>query len=185
MNPSGHLPFSWEKRWEDCAAFSHYPAYGEKTPDNDYKEGVFLGYRWLDSKGIQPLFPFGFGLSYTTFEFSDIKVTRDEGKSGNYLASVTVKNTGSRQGAEVVQLYVEPPVANVPRPIRELRGFARVVLKPGERREVTIPFSDRDLAYWNPISEGWNLTPGLYTAAAGSSSEDLPVHAGFEIPERK
>ena len=114
-----------------------------------------------------------------------MKVAPDKRKAGNYLASVTVKNTGSRQGAEVVQLYVEPPVANVPRPIRELRGFARVVLKPGERREVTIPFSDRDLAYWNPISEGWNLTPGLYTAAAGSSSEDLPVHAGFEIPERK
>lgn len=181
VNPSGHLPFSWEKRWEDCAAFSHYPAYEEKTHYNDYKEGVFLGYRWLDSKRIQPLFPFGFGLSYTTFEFSDIKVTRDEGKSGNYLASVTVKNTGSRQGAEVVQLYVEPPVANVPRPIRELRGFFRVVLKPGQSREVKIPFSRRDLAYWNPASGEWTVTPGSYTAAAGSSSRDLPVHAGFEV----
>jgi len=184
-NPSGRLPFSWERRLEDSAAYGHYPSYEDKFPNNDYREGVFLGYRWFDSKGIRPLFPFGFGLSYTTFEFSTMKVAPDKRKAGNYLASVTVKNTGSRQGAEVVQLYVEPPVANVPRPIRELRGFARVVLKPGERREVTIPFSDRDLAYWNPISEGWNLTPGLYTAAAGSSSEDLPVHAGFEIPERK
>ena len=184
-NPSGRLPFSWEKRWEDCAAYGHYPSLSDKLPNNDYTEGVFLGYRWFDSKRIRPLFPFGFGLSYTTFEFSSMKVVPDKIKAGNYLASVSVMNTGAREGTEVVQLYVEPPVANVPRPIRELRGFARVVLKPGERREVKIPFSDRDLAYWNPTSEGWIVTPGLYTAAAGSSSEDLLVHAGFEIPERK
>ena len=184
-NPSGRLPFSWERHWEDCAAFGHYPSYMDKSPNNDYAEGVFLGYRWFDAKGIRPLFPFGFGLSYTTFEFSDMKVVASGDKEGAFIASVSVKNTGSREGAEVVQLYVEAPNADVPRPVRELRGFARVVLKPGECREVTIPFARRDLAYWNPISREWTVTPGSYTAAVGSSSEDLPVHAGFEIPERK
>jgi beta-glucosidase len=184
VNPSGKLPFSWEKRLEDLAAYGHYPTWGEKSLNNDYQEGVFLGYRWFDVKGIKSLFPFGFGLSYTTFEFSDLKVVPSGDKEGSFIASISVKNTGGREGAEVVQLYVEPPVANVPRPIRELRGFARVVLKPGERREVKIPFSRRDLAYWNPTPGGWTVTPGLYTAAAGSSSEDLPLHVGFEIPER-
>jgi beta-glucosidase len=184
-NPSGRLPFSWEKRWEDSAAYGHYPSYEDKAPNNDYAEGVFLGYRWFDAKGIKPLFPFGFGLSYTTFAFSDMKVVPSGDKEGTLTASVTVKNTGMREGGEVVQLYVEPPKAEVPRPVRELRGFTRVVLKAGERREVKIPFARRDLAYWNPTSREWTVSEGSYTAAAGSSSQDLPVRACFEIPQRK
>lgn len=180
VNPSGKLPFSWEKRWEDCAAYGHYPSSGEKAPDNDYAEGVFLGYRWFDSKGIKPLFPFGHGLSYTRFRFSDLKVATDQKDS--FKATVTLTNTGQRAGAEVVQLYVEPPAAEVPRPVRELRGFTRVELKPGESRQVSIPFSKADLAYWNPSTKAWVITPGTYHAHVGSSSENLPVKADFLLP---
>ena len=179
VNPSGKLPFSWEKRWEDSAAYGHYPAYGEKSPNNDYDEGVFLGYRWFDSQGIKPLYPFGHGLSYTTFEFSDLKVKA--GKEGSLKATVTVRNSGKRSGSEIVQLYVEPPASDVPRPVRELRGFARVELQPGESREVTTTFERQDLAYWNPATRGWVVTPGTYHAAAGSSSADLPLKSDFQI----
>jgi beta-glucosidase len=124
-NPSGKLAFSWEKRWEDSAAFGNYPTYEKGEGDkNTYKEGVFLGYRWFDSQNIEPLFPFGFGLSYTDFAYADLKVVA--AKDGRYTASAVIKNTGARAGAEVVQLYIQPPVTSVPRPVRELKpGFPR------------------------------------------------------------
>ncbi len=114
-NPAGRLAFSWDKRWEDCAAYGNYPT--SKTPAaNTYKEGVFAGYRWFDSrKDIEPLFPFGYGLSYTTYDFSGLKVSAPDDK-GNITATATIKNTGARAGDEVVQLYVQPPEAPVPRP---------------------------------------------------------------------
>ncbi len=173
VNPSGKLPFSWEKRWEDCAAYGNYPT-AESGRVNTYKEGVFLGYRWFDAKGIEPLFPFGYGLSYTTFRFSDFRVASN---GGNLTATVTVTNTGTRDGAEIAQVYVEPPKGAVPRPVRELKGFARVSLKAGESKTVNIPCDD--LSYWDPGAKAWTVTPGEYVARVGDSSRQLYLSANF------
>jgi beta-glucosidase len=175
VNPSGKLPFSWEKRWEDSAAFGNYPT-AAAPGANTYKEGVFLGYRWFDHQNIEPLFPFGFGLSYTTFRFSDLKVANTDGK---LCATVTVTNTGARDGAEIAQVYVQPPKCSVPRPVRELKGFARVMLKAGESRTVTIPCDD--LAWWNPATKAWTVTPGDYVAIVGDSSRHLALSAKFRL----
>jgi beta-glucosidase len=178
-NPSGKLAFSWEKRWQDSAAYGNYPT--KETPtSNTYKEGVFLGYRWFDSKKIEPLFPFGYGLSYTTFEYSDLKLSEPDSE-GNITATATIKNTGKVAGAEIAQLYVQPPAANVPRPVRELKGFTRLELQPGESKTATITFSRDDLAYWDPTAKKWTVTPGGYVVAVGGSSRQLPLHADLKF----
>ena len=174
--PSGKLAFSWEKRWKDSAAYGNYPSYDENPVRcNTYKEGVFLGYRWFDSQKIEPLFPFGFGLSYTRFAYSGLTITA--GKDGNYTARAVIKNTGTRPGAEVVQLYVQPPAASVPRPLRELKGFTRVELAPGESKTVSIALDRHSLAYWDPGSKQWTVTPGHYVVAVGTSSAKLNLQA--------
>jgi beta-glucosidase len=173
VNPSGKLPFSWEQRWEDCAAYGNYPTAQDPT-SNTYKEGVFLGYRWFDAKGIEPLFPFGHGLSYTTFRFSDLKVSST---GGNPIVTVTVTNTGARKGAEVAQVYVAPPKCPVRRPVRELKGFAKVELNPGESKTVIIPCDD--LSYWDPMKKAWTITPGEYVVSVGDSSRQRYLSAKF------
>jgi beta-glucosidase len=179
-NPSGKLPFSWEKQWEDSAAYGNYPTAADPR-SNTYKEGVFLGYRWFDVKGTEPLFPFGFGLDYTSFTFSSPLVTTDANRIIEVTA--TIRNTGSRAGAEVIQVYVEPPKADVPRPVRELKAFSKVLLQPGESKTVTMPIAPADLAYWDPGTKAWVITPGLYTARIGDSSRNLPLTAQFAIPQ--
>ena len=173
VNPSGKLPFSWEKRLEDIASYGNYPT-AQHPESNTYKEGVFLGYRWFDAKDIAPLFPFGFGLSYTTFRFSDLKVSST---GGNPVVTVTVTNSGSRKGAEVAQVYIAPPKGPAPRPVRELKGFAKVQLDPGESRSVTIPCDD--LSYWDPDKKAWTVTPGDYAVSVGDSSRTLTLSARF------
>ena len=175
-NPSGKLPFSWEKRWEDSAAYGNYPS-AQHPSANTYKEGVFLGYRWFDSKDREPLFPFGFGLGYTSFELTDAKAI----KGDDIAVSATVKNTGTRAGEEVVQLYIEPPAGDVPRPVRELKAFTKVALAAGQSAQVTMHIARADLAYWNPGTKGWVVTPGGYTARVGDSSGNLPLKAGFSL----
>jgi beta-glucosidase len=174
--PSGKLTFSWEKRWQDCAAYGNYPT-DENHGKNDYAEGVFLGYRWFDSRSITPLFPFGFGLSYTTFAYSNLQI--QTAADGSLSATFSVENTGTLAGDEVSQLYVSPPSCPTPRPVHELKGFARTSLKPGETKSVTIPIPHDDLAYWNPETKQWIVTPGTYTAQVGASSRELPLHAAF------
>lgn len=179
VSPSGRLPFSWEKKWEDCAAYSNYPEYGKKPFQNTYKEGVFLGYRWFDKRGIAPLFPFGFGLSYTSFSYADLEVKADSGDF--FTATVSLKNTGGCPGAEVVQLYVAPPQGGTPRPVRELKGFTRRQLSRGESQRVKITFSSKDLAYWEPKTKQWTVAPGQYEILVGSSSANLPLRTSIQI----
>ena len=179
-NPSGKLPFSWEKKWEDCAAYGNYPEYSKKPYTNDYKEGVFLGYRWFDKKGIAPLFPFGFGMSYTSFSYSGLQVSRDAGQS--YKVTAVLTNVGDRLGAEISQLYISPPDGKVPRPLRELKGFVRTSLAAKESRTISITFNRNDLGYWNPQSKTWTVAPGLYEVFLGSSSVNLPVHIMLRVP---
>jgi beta-glucosidase len=183
-NPSGKLPFSWEKRWEDSAAYGNYPTAGNPYA-NTYKEGVFLGYRWFDAKGIAPLFPFGYGLSYTTFALSDpiARIENSDSNSGSsdIEVTVTVRNTGARAGVETIQAYVHPPTADAPRPVRELKAFSKVALQPGESKSVTMHIARGDLAYWNPASKNWVVTSGGYTVEIGDSSRNLPLKTGFSL----
>jgi beta-glucosidase len=179
-NPSGRLPFSWEKQWEDSAAYGSYPT-AQDPKANTYKEGLFLGYRWFDAKGIEPLFPFGFGLGYTTFVISSATAALDANQ--NIAVTATIRNTGAHSGSDVIQVYIEPPKAGAPRPIRQLKAFQRVALTPGESQTVTLPIARADLAYWDPATKAWAVTPGAYTARIGDSSRDLPLKAEFSIAE--
>jgi beta-glucosidase len=172
-NPSGKLPVSLEKRWEDNATFNSY-----HDPDGDkkvfYSEGVFLGYRHFDAKGVEPLYPFGFGLSYTTFEFGNLKADRKKFKDGEAVTvSLEVKNTGKREGAEVVQIYVSDPVSSVPRPPKELKAFAKVSLKPGEKKTVTFTLPPDAFQFFHPDKKAWTAEPGEFVLMAGSSSRDI------------
>jgi beta-glucosidase len=170
VNPSGHLPDTFEKDWPDSPAFGHYP--GDKIKV-EYPEGIYVGYRWYDKKKIEPRFPFGYGLSYTTFEMKNLKQVTNGDQIG---CSVDVTNTGARAGSTVAQLYIRPP-ANEPvdRPVQELKGFARVDLKPGETKTVSFPLDARSFSHWDVESHGWKTLPGEYEIAVGQSSRDIAV----------
>jgi len=176
VNPGAKLPFSYEKRQEDNASWGNYPGGHNRV---EYKEGIFVGYRWLDDRKIEPLFPFGYGLSYTTFKYDDLRVTR--GDDGVYTADFSLTNSGARAGAEIAQLYVEPPAGTVPRPVRELKGFARVALAPGESRRVFIPLDSGAFAYFSEEDGAWKTGPGSYGIAVGASSRDLRARAAVEV----
>ena len=186
-NPSAKLPFSWEKKWEDSPAYGNFPT--RETPTaNTYSEGVLLGYRYYDTKKIEPLFPFGFGLSYTTFAFDKLQVATVNSALGTTAAkslnaTFTVTNTGTMTGTEVAQLYVAPPPASVVRPVHELKGFTRITLQPGESRQVTIPVPQDELAYWDPASKKWTVTPGEYEIQVGDSSRNLPQKATVTVAD--
>ena len=180
-NPSGKLPISWWSREEDDPTFhSYYPAPGSK--DVKYSEGVFVGYRADGRDGREPEFPFGFGLSYTRFAFSNLTVTPAPASAdGPITVSFKVSNTGTRAGAEVAQVYVSDPSATVPRPERELKGFERVVLKPGESRAVTVRLNRRSLAYWDTASHQWKVDSGRFAVRVGDSSENTPLEREFMV----
>jgi beta-glucosidase len=180
-SPSGKLPASFERRWEDNPTFnSYYPKSGEKRVT--YSEGIFLGYRHYDRSTVKPRFPFGFGLSYTTFKYSDLQISP---AAGNASAPVTVtfnvKNTGSRKGAEISELYVGDSHAAVPRPVKELKGFAKVELQPGETKRVTISLDQRALSYYNVSKSAWKAEPGDFAILVGSSSAQIELQGKFTL----
>jgi beta-glucosidase len=174
-SPSGKLPASFERRWEDNPTFnSYYPKSGEKRVT--YSEGVFLGYRYYDHSNVKPLFPFGFGLSYTTFEYSDLKISpRSASVGAPVTITFSVKNTGSREGAEVTELYVGDSHASVPRPVKELKGFAKVLLKPGETKRVTISLDQRAFSYYGLSTSAWRAEPGDFSILVGKSSSQIEL----------
>ncbi len=181
VNPSGHLPISFERRWADNPV---HDSYYVNAPDNtvDYKEGVFVGYRGYEHNGVKPLYPFGYGLSYTTFAFGHLAVTPAAPKAGESVTvSFDVTNTGSRAGAAVPQLYLGNPTASVPRPARELKGFARVELKPGETRHVTLPLDARAMSFWDVQSHAWKQEPGKFTVFVGHSSADSDLQGEYTV----
>lgn len=189
-SPEGHLPVSFETSWDQNPTHdSYYPAPVEKgqTPHVFYKEGVFLGYRYYTTYDVKPEFPFGFGLSYTAFSFSNLKVSRaainDSGKeSAGYTVSFDVANTGHREGATVAQVYVGDPSAKVKRPLKELKGFEKVRLGPGETRHVSVTLNRRAFAYWSDEKNGWQVDPGRFTVFVGDSSEHTPLTQDFRVP---
>ncbi len=181
VNPSGKLPISWEKKIEDNPTYKNYYEKGNSR-DVKYAEGVFVGYRYYETSTVKPLFPFGFGLSYTKFAFSNLAISPDSASStGPIRVGFDVKNTGSRAGAEVAQIYVGDPSATVKRPEMELKGFSRVMLAPGQMRHVTATLNKRSLAYWDEASHGWKVDPGKFVVYVGDSSENVPLKKGFTV----
>ena len=180
-NPSGHLPATFERRWEDNPAHdNYYPEAGtNKIP---YKEGVFVGYRGYEQNHIQPQFPFGFGLSYTTFKYANLSVKNVPGSTAEYQVSFDVTDTGSLAGACVAQLYISDTQSSVPRPPRELKGFAKVVLKPGETRRVSIHLTPRSFEYYDVASKQWRAHAGAFGVLVGNSSEQIELNDVINLP---
>ncbi len=182
-NPSGKLTVSLPKKFEDSPAAKDYPGQNLHT---EYTEGIYVGYRYYDTKNVEPQFPFGFGLSYTTFEYSDLKVIPFVTHSGTVksegtLVTVKVKNSGSRAGAEVVQLYVHDGHARIDRPAHELKAFNRVELKPGESQTIKFSLDRSAFEYWSPQTKEWTLDPGTFEIQVGASSRDIRLKAPVEI----
>ncbi|MBI1179747.1 MAG: beta-D-glucoside glucohydrolase [Alphaproteobacteria bacterium] len=169
--PSGKLPHTMPARLEDNPSFVHYPG----TRDADYGEGIFVGYRYYDKARIEPLFPFGFGLSYTRFAYSDLRGPGRVAPGEAFTVSVVVTNTGGVAGKETVQLYVEQPAPSEVRPLRELKGFRKIALAPGEHGAVSFRLAPRDLARYDVHECTWVAEPGLYRIHVGGSSRDLPL----------
>ena len=148
----------------------------------EYREGVFVGYRYYDKKNMDVLFPFGFGLSYTTFEYSGLKLSAESLKDTDTLTvTATVKNTGNRAGKTVAQLYVGDVESTPIRPVRELKGFVKVLLQPGESKEVSFTLDKRAFAYWNRQIHDWHVETGVFTVEVGASSRDLPLKAEVTV----
>jgi beta-glucosidase len=181
-NPSGKLPVSFPKEWKDSPAYGHYPGENLKV---DYAEGIYVGYRYYDTKNVEPQFPFGFGLSYTAFKYSDLEVTpfiiSGKGRLTGAVVSLKVSNTGSRAGAEVVELYVHDGHAKIDRPVRELKGFKRVELKPGESQTVGFTLDRAAFSYWSPETKSWTVDPGTFEIQVGASSRDIRLRAPLEL----
>jgi len=186
-NPCGHLAETFPNRLEDTPC---YLTYGKGFDNADYSEGVFVGYRHYTSRKIDTAFPFGYGLSYTTFEYSDLETDRKEMSDKETVnVSVKVKNTGNRSGKTVVQLYVEAPQTELVRPVRELRGFEKIFLEVGEEKTVTFSLDERAFAYWNTGIHDWYTEEGIYKIIIGENadkmclSEEITVHSTKEIPK--
>jgi beta-glucosidase len=179
VNPSGKLPVTFPVRLEDSPAYinASYPGCREVN----YGEGIFVGYRYYDKRDVTPLFPFGHGLSYTSFTYSGLKVAKKV-KSGNMVeVSLTVTNTGKLAGKEVVQLYVSDLSCSLPRPPKELKGFVKVALEPGEAKTVTFTLDERALSFYDPHKKAWVAEPGEFEVLVGSSSRDIRVKAKFVL----
>ncbi|WP_433984096.1 glycoside hydrolase family 3 C-terminal domain-containing protein [Tunturiibacter empetritectus] len=168
-NPSGHLPISWEKKITDNPSYrNYYPDAG--TNKIVYREGIFVGYRGYEHNHVEPQYPFGFGLSYTTFSFSKLKSTASV--DGHMTITCDVTNTGNRLGATVAQLYVGQESATVDRPSKELKGFERIVLQPGETEHVSFSLDPRSFSYFDVKSSSWRADAGAYDLTLGDSSQD-------------
>ena len=171
LNPCGKLAETWANRYEDTPAKDNFAGAGRTV---QYREGLYVGYRYYQTAGVPVAFPFGHGLSYTSFAYSDLKASADG-------VTLTVTNTGTRKGAEIVQLYVAKPDAKIFRPAQELKGFAKVPLRPGESRTVAIPLDDKAFRYWNTQTNRWEIEGGQYELRIGASSADIRLTAAVEV----
>lgn len=183
-NPSGRLPFSWDRRWEENPSSPYY------YPDSGsmqihYREGIFTGYRGYERAKVAPRYPFGHGLSYTTFRYANATVSPAAGRTPadpRWTLSLDVTNTGARAGAAVVQVYVGQRSPPVPRPVKELKGYARQALEPGQTARVTVPLDLRSLAYYDVAGRQWRADAGTYDVLVGSSSADMMLRATITLP---
>lgn len=181
VNPSGKLPDTLAARREDYPDFGNYPGGGGVVK---YAEGIFVGYRGFDQRGVEPLYPFGYGLSYTTFGYSDLKIEPATMTAKQPVTvSLTVRNTGARAGEEVVQLYVRDPAPKIEKAVRELKRFARVALQPGEAKTVTFTLDAATLAYCDVPGKQWRSDAGTYEVQVGASSRDLRLQGKVALAE--
>ena len=179
INPSGKLSQTWPRRLEDNPAFINYPGENGRVR---YGEGIFVGYRYYEKKKIEPLFPFGFGLSYTSFAYANLRLTTAALAPDERLTvTIDVTNSGQRPGQEIVQLYVADVAARLARPAKELKGFAKVSLAPGETTTVTLTLDRQALAFWDDAQQAWLAEAGQFEVLVGSSSEDIKARAGFSL----
>ncbi len=189
INPSGKLPITIEKDFKDSPGYGYIPegeslytGWGDGKEkehpvfDIDYKEGIFIGYRWYEKRKIEPLYPFGYGLSYTSFDYSGLTVSKEKfNENDTVTVSFNVRNVGKMKGAEIAQLYIQDVESSVPRPIKELKGFRKVDVNPGESKTVVIKLTKQDFSFWNPKTKGWYAEKGSFIIHVGSSSQDIKL----------
>jgi beta-glucosidase len=178
VDPSGKLPFSFINEMKQSPAYGNYPG------DNlhvTYAEGIYVGYRYFDKQNVAPQFPFGHGLSYTSFDYSKLKVAPGSGDSSVAQVTVTIRNSGKRAGAEVVQLYIHDGHSKIDRPVKELKGFERVDLKAGESKNVTFTLDRDSFAYYSMAKHEWIAEPGKFEILVGASSRDIRSRATFDL----
>ena len=190
VNPSGKLPFSFPVKLTDIGAhkIGEYPGSAEDlkskrdTINVTYNEGIFVGYRWFDKEKTNPLFSFGHGLSYTTFQYGKMSAnTNTMNADGSITFSLSVKNTGDREGSETVQLYISDLKSSLPRPIKELKAFKKVKLNPGEEKTVEFTIDKSALSFFDPAKHEWVAEPGNFEALVGASSTDIKSKVGFKL----
>ena len=194
-NPSAKLPITIEKKFEDSPGYGYIPesaalytGWGEDHKiidpiiDVKYDEGVFVGYRWYENKGIEPLYAFGFGLSYTTYEYSNLKIEQASIKAGSSLSfKIDIKNTGAMDGQEIVQIYVRDIESSVERPLKELKDFQKVQLNAGAKKTLHFTLTERDFAFWDVKTENWVVEPGQFEILVGSASNNILAKGLLEI----
>ena len=194
-NPSGKLPITIEKEFKDSPGYGYLPDGEElyKGWNGDaekahkifnvyYTEGVFVGYRWYDSRNIETLYPFGYGLSYTTFQYNGLNVSKEKFSENDTLTvSFTIKNTGPAEGKEIAELYVRDVKSSIPRPVKELKGFKKIDLEPGESKTVEIKLDKKDFSFWNPATQGWFAEKGEFILEIGPSSRDIKLKKEIEL----
>ncbi len=178
-NPSGRLPMTFPIRWEDCSA---YNTYMKEDGTTRYEDEIYVGYRHYEKNRIKPLFPFGFGLSYTTFEYGGLQLSSKEMEAGGAItASVKVKNTGKSKGQEVVQLYIADMVSSIDRPVKELKRFQKVSLNPGEQKTVEFTIDEKCLQFFDPAGKRWTAEKGDFELQVGGSSVDIRTREKFRL----
>jgi beta-glucosidase len=194
-NPSGKLPITLEKEFKDSPAYDYIPPgevlYSDWNGDAEkahpvydvkYKEGIFVGYRWYEKKDIDPLYTFGHGLSYTEYEYSNLRIVKEPVKEGEpLLVSLTVKNIGKRKGMETVQLYIQDVQSSVERPVKELKGLRKIELEPNQNTLVQFELTKKDFSFWNPATKDWYLEKGKFILHIGASSSDIRLRKEYEI----
>jgi beta-glucosidase len=194
-NPSGKLPITIEKDFKDSPGYGYIPDNEElytgwsdhlekdhPVYDVNYKEGIFVGYRWYEYKKIEPLYPFGHGLSYTTFEYGDIKISKEKFIEDDIITvSFIVKNIGEKAGSEISQLYIQDVESPLPRPVKELKGFQKVNLKPGESKTIELKLEKKHFSFWNPETKNWFAEKGRFNILIGASSKDIRLKKEIEL----
>jgi beta-glucosidase len=179
VNPSGKLPQTFPLRLEDNPAFINYPGENGKVR---YGEGIFVGYRYYDKKKVKVLFPFGHGLSYTSFAYDHLRLSTEQlSPNDDLTVTFNVTNTGTRTGQEVVQLYVRDEKSRLARPEKELKAFGKISLQPGETKSVTLKLGMRSLAYFDDAKAAWVAEAGSFEVLIGSSSLDMHLRASFRL----
>ncbi|MCD8149744.1 MAG: glycoside hydrolase family 3 C-terminal domain-containing protein [Clostridiales bacterium] len=180
--PGGRLPETWPRRLEDTPAYLNFPSYPDTVPDVVYGEGLYIGYRWYDARKMEVEYPFGYGLSYTTFAYSDLALDRSETDAeGCVTVTFRVKNTGNRPGSDVAQVYVRAADSSIHRPVKELRGFQKIRLQPGEETTVSVTLGRRAFECYTPALHKWVVEEGNYEILVGRSSRDIQFSASIKI----